>query len=264
MHYEQYWGLQASPFDNVPDPRYYFPSVKHESARQRLLYGIQARKGAVMLTGEVGCGKTLLSRALILDLPRAKYDIALVANPALPKSQLFPEILYQFGLKGTDSKVECLHRLNERLLVNHQQGLETVLVIDEVQAIPDDRCFEELRLLINFQLNDRFLLTLVLMGQPELKMRVQRIAQLNQRIAIRYHLEAFNADETRDYIAARMRAAGCTRDIFTKDAAHAIYERSRGICRLINSLCDLCLLLGSMENARDIDGISVAHAGSVM
>lgn len=264
MHYEEHWGLTAPPFDNVPDPHYYFPSAKHETARLRLLYGIQARKGAVMLTGNIGCGKTLLSRALILDLPRATYDVALVANPALPGAEFLAEILYQFGLDSQGSKADVLHRLNNHLLANQRNGLDSVLVIDEAQAIEDDRVFEDLRLLCNFQLNHRFLLTLVLMGQPELKSRVKSITQLNQRIAIRYHLRPFTAEETREYIAARMKAAGSTREVFSKDACGLVFKRSRGVCRLINSLCDLSLLFGYDEKAICIDAPLVKQASQAM
>jgi general secretion pathway protein A len=260
MHYEDYWGLQEAPFENVPDPRYYFPSVKHESARQRLRYGIQGRKGAVMLTGEIGCGKTLLSRELIVSLPRSQYDIALVTNPALQAGDFLSEVLYQFGIEPAGSKAEQVRRLNAKLLTNHEQGLETVLIVDEAQAIEDDHVFEDLRLLLNFQLNYRFLLTLVLMGQPELKARAERNPQLNQRISVRYHLAPFNAEETRDYIVTRMMTAGCRHEVFTKDAICRIYEHTCGVCRLINSLCDFCLLLGAIDKTERIDAGLVDQA----
>lgn len=253
MHYEEYWGLQAPPFENVPDPTYYFPSVKHEEALHRLLYGVEARKGAIMLTGEIGCGKTLLSRALILHLSKKKYDIALIADPSIGVTELLRELLYQLGIEGVGSKVDLLHRLNTRLLDNMKKGTDTVLIIDEAQAIRDDQIFEEIRLLLNFQLNDRFLLTLVLMGQPELRERVLALRQLAQRIAIRYHLAPFNSEETARYIHARLKRAGCTRDLFTKYALLRIFQESGGIARNINTLCDLCLLAGYMEKAEKID-----------
>lgn len=264
VEYEDHWGLQTPPFENVPDPAYYFPSAKHEEARHRLLYGIQARKGALLLTGEIGCGKTLLSRAIILTLPRAKYDIALVANPALPAMEFLTEVLYQLGIEATGTKVELVHHLNDRMLANQQQGLETVLVVDEAQSIEDDRIFEDLRLLLNFQLNNRFLLTLVLMGQPELKVRVEAIPQLTQRIAIRYHLAPFSADETWQYIRFRLKVAGSDREMFTKDAVYQIFQQSGGISRLINSLCDLCLLLGYQEKTDQIDLPIVERASNVI
>lgn len=247
MAYEQFWGLQAPPFDNVPDPRFYFPSAKHETARHRLHHGIEARKGALLLTGAIGSGKTLLSRALVLTLHPSRYDMAVVTNPALPVVDFLAEIAYQFGLSPEGSKLELMHRLQDRCLQNHHQGLATVLIIDEAQSIEEDRIFEELRLLLNFQLNHQCLLTLLLMGQPELADQVRGIVQLNQRIALRCHLLPFDEEETRAYITARLQAAGTTRTLFSKDAQSEIYRRSGGVCRVINSLCDLCLLLGALD-----------------
>jgi len=260
VHYEEYWGLQAAPFENVPDPTYYFPSVKHEEALHRLLYGVEARKGAIMLTGEIGCGKTLLSRALILHLSKKKYDIALIADPSIGVAELLRELLYQLGIEGIGSKVDLLHRLNNRLLENMKKGTDTVLIIDEAQAIRDDQIFEEIRLLLNFQLNDRFLLTLVLMGQPELRERVLALRQLAQRVAIRYHLAPFSSEETARYIYARLKRAGCTRELFTKYALLRIFQQSGGIARNINTLCDICLLVGYMEKAEKVDVAIVERA----
>jgi general secretion pathway protein A len=251
--YERYWGLEAAPFENVPDPRFYVPSVKHEAARQRILYGIQARKGAVMLTGEIGSGKTLLSRALILDLPKAKYNVALLANPSLPEPQFLGEILYQFGLPVGGSKAVQVRRLNEHLLSNARGGVDTVLVIDEAQTILEDRIFDEVRLLMNYQMNDRFLLTLVLFGQPELRGRIARIPQLMQRIAVRYHLEQFDVEETKAYIQGRLAAAGCSQKLFTVLAVEEIHRRTGGVCRVMNTLCDLCLFIGAQERIERID-----------
>lgn len=260
LSYSQYWGLHTDPFENVPDPRFYVPSMKHEMARRRILYGIQSRKGAMMLTGEIGSGKTLLSRALILDLPRSKYDVALLANPSLPAKQFLGEILYQFGLPVSGSKAVQLRRLNEHMLSNVQQGLDTVLVIDEAQTILGDLIFDEVRLLMNYQMNDRFLLTLVLLGQPELRERVSRIPQLMQRIAVRYHLERFDAEETQRYIQCRVEAAGGRRTLFTSDAMEAIHHHTDGVCRLINALCDVCLFRGAEETADLIDRRCVLQA----
>ncbi|TLY13691.1 MAG: hypothetical protein E6K69_08725 [Nitrospirae bacterium] len=173
-------------------------------------------------------------------------------------------MLYQLGIEATGTKVELLHRLNDRLLANQRQGLETVLVVDEAQSIEDDRIFEDLRLLLNFQLNNRFLLTVVLMGQPELKARVEAIPQLAQRIAIRYHLAPFSADETWHYIRFRLKVAGSDREIFTKDAVSQIFQQSDGISRLINSLCDLCLLLGFQDKIDQIDLPIVERATNML
>jgi len=254
MSYEFYWGLTELPFENVPDPKFYFPAPMHEEALQRLLYGIQTRKGAVMLTGEIGCGKTLLSRELSLHLSGQQYDLALIANPSFGVEDFLTEVLYQLGIEPTKTKVKLLHLLNDRLHENYKKGKQTLIVVDEAQAIPDNQVFEELRLLLNFQLNDRFLLTLVLMGQPELNDRVMALKQFAQRISIKYHLGTFSQEETAQYVEFRLKAAQCRREVFTKDALDAVFQRSGGIPRNINRLCDLCLLIGFMDRAQTVDG----------
>ena len=261
IDYTMYWGLQTPPFDNVPDPRFYVPCSQHDTAHKWLSYGIQTRKGMLLLTGDIGCGKTLLSRRLIVGLLPDQYDVALVANPALSPSELLDEVLSQFGLDLVQSKAGRLQILNERLQSNAQRGINSVLVVDEAQAIESIKGFEELRLLTNFQLNDRFLLTVVLIGQPELRHRVAEIPQLNQRIAVRAHLGPFTAEETTSYITARMGAATHRTDVFTKEAVAVIYELSKGIGRLVNALCDQCLFAGAIEKVSQIDDRIVQRVG---
>lgn len=260
--YDAYWGLTGLPFENVPDPKFYFPTSMHEEALHRLLYGVQTRKGAVMLTGEVGCGKTLLSRELSLHLAGEQYDVALIANPSFGTEDFLTEVLYQLGIEPATTKVHLLHLLNERLLDNYKRGKQTVMVIDEAQTIRDDQIFEELRLLLNFQLNDRFLLTLVLMGQPELNDRVMAMKQFAQRISIKYHLGFFSEQQTIEYIRFRLKAVNCTREIFSADALEIIFKQSGGIPRNINTLCDLCLLIGSMDRAARVDRRIVERAAA--
>lgn len=250
--YETHWGLRLPPFENVPDPRFYVPSAKHDAALERMLYGIHARKGIVMLTGEIGSGKTLLSRAVILKLPRSRYEIGLVSNPTIPENEFLGEILFQLGLESHGTRTEQLRRLNDQLLVNYHREVDTVVVVDEAQAIEHDRSFEELRMLSNFQLNDRFLITLVLVGQPELRERVARIPQLAQRVAIQHHIEYLNRAETKAYILARLAVAGGELPIFSPSAISSVYHRTGGVCRLINSLCDLCLYFGRVAEVRQI------------
>lgn len=264
IDYTLYWGLRAFPFDNVPDPRFYVPCSQHDAAHRWLSYGIQTRKGILLLTGDIGCGKTLLSRRLIVGLSPAQYDVALVANPALSPSELLEEVLSQFGLDLVRSKAGRLQTLNERLELNARRGINSVLVVDEAQAIENVKGFEELRLLTNFQLNDRFLLTIVLIGQPELRHRVAEISQLNQRIAVRAHLGPFTAEQTTSYIAARMGVATHRTDVFTKEAVRVIFEQSKGIGRLINVLCDQCLFAGAMEHVSEIDDRLVQRVGQVI
>lgn len=264
LDYTRYWELGTCPFDNVPDPRFYVPSSQHDAAHRWLSYGIQTRKGMLLLTGDIGCGKTLLSRRLIGGLLPAQYDVALVANPALSPSELLDEVLSQFGLDLVRSKAGRLRTLNERLQSNAQRGISSVLVVDEAQAIEGVKAFEELRLLTNFQLNDRFLLTVVLIGQPEVRDRIARIPQLNQRIAVRAHLGPFTIEETKSYIMARMGAATHRTDVFTKEAMAVIYEQSKGIGRLINALCDQCLFAGAIERISQIDDRLVQRIGQCL
>ncbi|MBS0184184.1 MAG: AAA family ATPase [Nitrospira sp.] len=250
--YESHWGLRLRPFENVPDPTFYVLSAKHEAAIERMLYGIHARKGIVMLTGEIGSGKTLLSRAVILALPRSRYEIGLISNPTIPGDEFLGEILFQLGLDPHGTRVEQLRRMNDQLLANYHREVDTVVVVDEAQAIEHDRLFEELRLLSNFQLNDRFLITLVLIGQPELRGRIAHIPQLAQRIAVQHHIDYLDRAETKAYIFTRLAAAGGELPIFSPSAISSIYHHTGGVCRLINSLCDLCLYFGRVSGSRHI------------
>ena len=260
MHYRKYWGLKIAPFENVPDPRFYFPAPKHEEGLYRLIYGVEARKGAVMLTGEVGCGKTMLSRQLVQRLSEKKYDIALLANPSVDSSEFLGEVVYQFGLPSEGTKLERMHRLNDHLLANMKEQKETLIIVDEAQAIHDDVLFEELRMLLNFQLNDRNLLTLILLGQPELNVRIRVFPQLVQRIGIRFHLSAFNLQETTSYVEFRLKTAGAEKQpIFTPAAMELIFNHSGGIPRNINTLADLCLLSGFLEQSSPIEGSLVTR-----
>ena len=135
VDYRIYWGLRTLPFDNVPDPRFYVPCSQHDAAHRWLSYGIQTGKGMLLLTGDIGCGKTLLSRRLIVGLSPERYDVALVANPALSPSELLDEVLSQFGLGLVQSKAGRLQTLNERLELNAQRGISSVLVVDEAQDV---------------------------------------------------------------------------------------------------------------------------------
>jgi general secretion pathway protein A len=260
--YEGHWGLQLRPFENVPDPNFYIPSAKHETAMEQVLYGIYGRKGIVMLTGEIGSGKTLLSRAVILKLPQARYEIGLVSNPTIPGHEFLGEILFQLGVNPNGTRAEQLRRLNDQLLANYHRGVDTVVVVDEAQAIEHDQLFEELRLLSNFQLNDRFLLTLLLLGQPELRERIGNIPQLAQRVAIHHHIECFDRAETRAYIMGRLAVAGCMIPLFSSSAISSVYHRTGGVCRLINSLCDLCLYVGKLAGVRQIRRALVERVAS--
>lgn len=248
--YLEYWGLKEMPFENTPDPRFLYYSPQHEEGLARLLYVVEQHKGAGMLTGVFGCGKTVLARALFNTLNKNVYQIACINNPHLKSVELLRAIARQLGAENlpeklnemsTDHFVEVISNI---LLNNAKDGKETLVIVDEAHTIDDAEAFEELRLLLNFQVEDRFLLTLLLMGQSELKERVHKNKQLVQRIAMGYHLEHLSKDEMSKYITHRLEVAGGHKDIFAEDAFEAISANSGGIPRRINQICDMSLVTG--------------------
>ncbi len=259
--YNEYWGFKEKPFENTPDPRFFYCSTKHEEALMRLLYAVKERKGAAMLSGEYGSGKTLLSRVVLAKLlsDDDHYKVALIVNPAIPKDELLSEIVYQFGAEVTkqDTKSVLLHKLNDILYRNRSSNRHSVIIIDEAQTIEDEPALEELRLLLNFQLNEVFLLTLLLIGQPELRDKIDRLPQFSQRLAIRYHLYTLDSNETKEYIRHRCRIAGREELVFSDSAMELIYNVSKGIPREINNICDLSLVIGFGEKAKLIDEATV-------
>ncbi len=251
--YLQYWGLKEKPFENTPDPQFIYFSLKHKEALLNLMYGVNENKGAAMLTGEIGCGKTLIVRTLVSKLNSEEFEVASITNPRFSEDEFVLEVLFQFGVETSAvTKIQAIHALNDFLYRNSQRGRKTVLIIDEAQLIINDTIFEEIRLLLNYQLDDRFLLTLVLVGQPELRDRIRRIPQLDQRIGIRYCLEPLSLDDTLHYIVHRLHRAGMETQIFTGDAVRFIYRQTDGIPRKINTLCDLCLVMGSARKLKTI------------
>jgi general secretion pathway protein A len=252
--YLDYWGFKKYPFENVPDPEFMYYSQEHKEALVRLLYAVNRRKGAALLTGEIGSGKTLLSRVFIQQLPEKDFEIGLITNPSLEPLDFLKEILYQIGLNfKTNSKTELIASLNTRLLENTKKNRTTLLIVDEAQLVHADS-FEEIRLLLNFQLNDQFLMTFIIIGQPELKDIIRQHKQLDQRIAIRYHLNALNGEDTAKYISYRLGKVGFPDNgIFTPEAIEEIYHYSEGIPRKINNVCDLSLLITFSMKGKVVD-----------
>ncbi len=256
--YQAYWKLHEKPFANTPDPRFLYPSPQHEDALMKLTYAIVERMGAAMLTGVFGCGKTILGHAIQRDLGADKYRFAFINHPHSEPVDLLREIVR--GLRGgalPEKRTEImadtlLEQLGAILLDNARDGKETVILVDEAHAITDDRAFEELRLLLNFQQADRFLLTLLLIGQPELVQKVETLKPLAQRVPIRCQVAALSAEETPAYVQHRLKVAGTEQPLFAPEALAFIYERTGGIPRRINHLCDLALLSGFGKQAQQI------------
>jgi general secretion pathway protein A len=215
---------------------------------------VNENKGAALLTGDIGCGKTLIARTLASRLDSSTCDISLITNPRFDEDDFIREVLYQFGLKpDTGRRIDLLHRFNDFLYDNARNNRRSVLIIDEAQLIRNEMVLEDIRLLLNFQLDDRFLLTLILIGQPELRDVIRMMPQLDQRISIRYHVDPLSEEDTQRFIAHRLAKAGMTRKVFTDDALGLIYISSGGIPRKINNVCDLSLVMGFARNLVDID-----------
>lgn len=252
--YEAYWGLKEKPFENTPDPRFLYYSQQHKEALSRMLYVVREHKGAALITGEYGSGKTLLTRVLWQELQQEHlYQSVFILNPRLSGIEFIQEIIHQLGGEVAGNKIDLFHSLHKILYSNHSVGKHSVIMIDEAQAIENKDIFEELRLLLNFQLDNAFLLTIILLGQPELNMMVSNLPQLSQRMAIRYHLKALNEQETKEYILHRFAVAGAKKPIFEEDAFKEVYLCSNGTPRRINNICDLALLVGFGNNATMID-----------
>jgi type II secretory pathway predicted ATPase ExeA len=254
--YKEYWKLKEKPFENTPDPKFFYHSPNHEEALMRIYYVVKERKGAGLLTGEYGSGKTMLTRFVIKELSQNTndYKIALIVNPSLSAEDFLKEIIFQIdGLECEGSKLKLLHTLNSILYKNMEERKDVLVIVDEAQAIDRQEMFEELRLLLNFQLNTRFLLTLLLVGQPELREKINRIPQLKQRIAISFHLNVLTAEEVAQYIAHRCTVAGSEKMLFTEEAVGVIAANSGGIPRKINTYCELALMQGMFYNKEMVD-----------
>lgn len=253
--YLEYYGLTEPPFTITPNPRFLFFSAKHREAFNHLLYGIRERKGFVQLTGEVGAGKTTLCRAMLEQLGE-NFSTALIINPVLDADQLMKAVAMEFGLKpkGLD-RLETVALINDFLLHQIGQGRESVLIIDEAQDLTEE-LLEQVRLLSNLETDDRKLVQIVLMGQPELRERLNnyRLRQLRQRITVRYHLRPLKLTEIGQYIQHRLHVSGSKGPpYFTSPALWRIHRYSQGVPRLINAVCDKCLLAGFVQQRDKID-----------
>jgi len=257
--YEEHWGLREKPFENTPNPHFLYHSQQHEEGLSRLLYVVSEGKGAGLITGVFGCGKTLLGRTLFKELDRDIYKTAFIANPFLNYTELLMHIAYSLGARDLPQNKQdilvnvILERLSEILENNMRDGKKTVVVIDEAHVITDRRVWEELRLLLNFQMEDRFLLTLLILGQPELKEIIDSNKQFSQRIAVKFHLGPLSEKETNEYIKHRLSVSGRITPIFTPESTALIYKKSGGIPRRINHICDLALFAGFGKNKSVID-----------
>jgi type II secretory pathway predicted ATPase ExeA len=250
--YKNFYKLKRNPFEITPDPLFLFPTIRHNEALASLYYGVTSHRGFVVLTGEVGTGKTLILRSLLELLQRRAVAFALIFNPSLSPLEFMRYIAGDFGLTvAGKAKDELLHELNHFLLERHQKGLTTLLVVDEAHHLSAE-ILEEIRLLTNLETSQQKLLQIVLAGQPELDQKLDsyELRQLKQRIALRCHLDALSLDETAAYMHRRLEISGAPagNGIFNEDTIEAVFRHSRGIPRLVNTICENALLAGYAKN----------------
>ena len=255
--YQTHFGLRQAPFNITPDPSFLYLSESHREGLAQLSYGIRARKGFVVLTGEVGTGKTTLIHALLSDLNES-CQTALIFSTIVSPGDLLRSVCEEFGLIEPKRPLQEIHdylvSLNEFLLESYRKGQNCALIIDESQNLSAE-VLESIRLLSNFETSKDKLLQILLVGQPELAIRLnsRELRQLKQRVMLRHHLRTLSLQECCEYVSYRLKVAGGERSIFTADALDSIYSYSGGIPRTVNVLCDNALLTGYAFGRKEID-----------
>lgn len=256
--YKSFFNLARDPFDLTPDPTFLFATQRHNEALAALYYGVRGRKGFVVVTGEVGTGKTLMLRCLLRHLKQSTdVSYAYIFNSLLTPTEFLQYVLADLGLAvAGKNKAELLFDLNSFLIARSTKGLTTVLIVDEAHHLSAE-LLEEIRLLTNLETAEQKLLQVVLVGQPELDQKLDSIElrQLKQRIALRAHLDALDEEQTKGYVEGRLQIAGANGDakkLFSEPAIAAIYRYSRGTPRLINSICENALITAYARQTRNI------------
>jgi len=251
--YKEYFGLKELPFSIAPDPRYLYMSEQHREALAHLIYGINSQGGFVLLTGEVGTGKTTVCRCLLDQMPE-DIDVAFILNPKMTVEELLASICDELRIQypqGNNSIKVFVDHINTYLLDAHTKGRKTVLIIEEAQNLGTD-VLEQIRLLTNLETTQQKLLQIIMLGQPELRDKLSRpeLRQLSQRITARYHLGSLSRQEISEYVSHRLSIAGVHRKLFPDSVINILYRLSNGIPRLINLICDRALL-GTYVQGRD-------------
>lgn len=256
MDYLQYYGLKEHPFSNVVDNRFYFDSPQHRDALLRLKYAIDTKKGLAVVIGEIGAGKTTLARRLLDDLSEDLYEATLlvVIHSSVSSEWLLKKFAIQLGVSDIkEDKVEILGQIYKRLLEINDSGRTAVLLIDEVQMLKSREIMEEFRGLLNMEMPGGKMINLILFGLPELEEVLSLDEPLKQRVAVKVFLRPLNEENTIEYIRHRLHIAGGQDTVFLDNALKEVYKYSKGIPRLINTICDNALLEGYLFKAKRID-----------
>ena len=251
--YEEFWGLTSLPFENVADPQTFLESSQHIEALSRLLYVVQERKACGVLTSPYGCGKTLVLRRLFVELAPRGCRFSGVNNPRLSDLDMLRMILHGFIGEGVPAqKADVLMALENVFTQTTRDGKHSVVMIDEAHAIENPAVFEELRLLLNFQTDKHYMVSLIIAGQPELSAKIDNNKQLNQRISVKYQLAPLSPEETAQYIDYRLKKAGAQANLFSPENMQLIYRFSGGIPRWINNICHMTLMNAFLRGTREI------------
>ncbi len=262
--YREYFGLKEIPFSISPDPHYFYISEGHREALAHLMYGIKMDGGFVLLTGEVGTGKTMVCRCLLEKVPE-ECEIAFILNPKMSAVELLAAVCDEFGVaypEGTTSVKDLVDRLNDFLLAVHEKDRRAILIIEEAQNLSVE-VLEQVRLLTNLETSQRKLLQIIMLGQPELRDMLAKpeLRQLSQRITARYHLGPLTKKEISGYIRHRLAVAGLARgELFPRPAIKMLSRLSGGVPRLLNIICDRALLGTYIQGKERIDKRTLAHA----
>ncbi len=256
MSYLEFYKLKEQPFTNTVDTKFYYNSAQHSEALLRLKHAINTMKGLAILVGSIGTGKTTLARRMLDELSEKEYESALlvIIHSNITPEWLLKKIITQLGVEDLpDEKTELLSTLCKRLIEIHEEGKKAVVLIDEAQMLQTKELMEEFRGILNIETDGNKLITFVLFGMPELDACLSLDEPLKQRIAMRYKLLSFEESTTEEYIKFRLKIAGSSSELFTKDALEAIHNYSHGIPRLINTICDNSLLEGFLRKKLRID-----------
>lgn len=256
MDYLKYYKLNEHPFSSVVDSRFYYNISQLSEAFTKLKYAIDTRKGFAVVIGNIGTGKTTLARKMLEELDEENYEAALlvIIHSSVSSEWLFKKFAMQLGVKNvSDNKVELLGEIYKRLQEINEEGKKAVVLMDEVQMLNSREIMEEFRGLLNMETENGKMVNFIFFGLPELEDVLSLDEPLKQRVAVRIKLTAYSEENTKDYIAHRLRIAGCSNNIFTDRAISLIYKHSNGIPRLINTICDNALLEGYLSKKPAID-----------
>ncbi len=268
--YESYWNLTENPFENTADPRYFFPGENYQGTLMKLRYVVEERKGAALLAGGFGCGKTLLINTLCQQLPAAVSPVIRIVFPQMSPEEILayiaeemlPTQVAQGSSNGHGQHLNrTVKKIDQFIQHNAARHKHALIVVDEAHLISDRRTFEALRLLLNFQYDNRFGVTICLVGQPPLLTAIDRMNQFEERLAVKCVLRSLTSEETVAYISHRLSVAGGSPDIFEPEAVGLIHELSEGVPRRINRICDLAMLMAFANETETVSADQVLAVG---